>query len=203
GTTGGGATGSGGGGGGMRSLILGIRSRGGVTAGAGAALGGGGSTGARGGIGRGGPSRRGGPGFAGGLWGAIVPGAAAAGRMAGFASLDATFGADAGWRCSAGGATGRGTTLISGRAGLALTGGSTEAGFAGAVPMAGVSTVVLSAAGGSGGGGGRTIFRMPRMRSPLGVVATRPGSAGFASTCPFTRRRTRSTVASSSVLLWL
>src|SRR5438132_14110176 len=39
GTTGGGATGSGGGGGGMRSLILGIRSRGGVTAGAGAALG--------------------------------------------------------------------------------------------------------------------------------------------------------------------
>jgi len=68
--------------------------------------------------------------------------------MAGFASLDVTFGGEAGWICSAGGTTGRGTTLISGGAGLALTDGSAAAGFAGATPMAGVSTVVLSGAGG-------------------------------------------------------
>jgi len=84
------------------------------------------------------------------------------------------------------GAAGRGTTLISGAAGFTFTAGSGTAGFAWVVSLAVMSPAAVSATIGSGGGGGGMIFRMPRMRSPLGVVATRAGSADFGSARPFT-----------------
>src|SRR5712692_3272803 len=184
-TTGGAATGVGGGGGGrLRSLILGTRSFGGAATGAGngAAPG---STGARGGWGRG-ASRRGGEGLTIGRPGAAVP-ADAPGRM-GRKSLVITLGGAPGCAgrvvgrpsASVGPATaGRVGTATSAAAGFALTAGSPE-GFAG-ISLAGSSDTGAAASGswagtGSRGGGGGVILRMPRMRSPLAVLATRDGS---------------------------
>src|SRR5712692_3481651 len=185
-TTGGAATGVGGGGGGrLRSLILGTRSFGGAATGAGngAAPG---STGARGGWGRG-ASRRGGVGLTIGRVGAAVP-AYAPGRMGIRKSLVITLGGAAGCTgrvvgrpsASVGPATaGRVGTATSGAAGLTLTPGSSE-GFTG-ISLTGSSDTGAAASGscagtGSGGGGGGVILRMPRMRSPLAVLAMRDGS---------------------------
>ncbi len=193
----------------MRSLILGGRSLGCVVAGAGDGAPAGaapGSAGALGGTGRGGTSRRGGAGRTGGLDGAAVPGAAAAGRMPGLISLEMTFGGAEG---AAGVMAGRTGALMSGAAGLILTTGSGPAGFAGGIPLSGTSIGAaaagagISTSGAGSGAGGSVIFRRPRMRSPLGVLATRAGSTGLGSAWPLTCRRTRSTVASSSELLWL
>jgi hypothetical protein len=102
------------------------------------------------------------------------------------------FGAAEGCAAGSGGAFG----ISTGGAG-ACTGAAEAAGAAGSG----------CGSGWGGGGGGSTIFRMPRIRSPVGVLATRTGPdvAGGAEAAGvdllLACLRTRSTVPSSSELL--
>lgn len=107
----------------------------------------------------------------------------------------------------------RGGALISSGAspGFAFTGpmsgrgGAARSGATSRLDVSSGDSAGTSTTGVAGGGGGSAILRMPRMRSPLAVLATRDGAGGDGGCVdfPLTWRRTRSAVTSSMELLWL